>query len=242
MRNIKITTILALLLFAVSQSAFAQSTIFGSVVDSKDGSGIPGAYIIIKGTNITGVTNSSGNFAMMNVPNDATLQVSYIGYKTVELPVANQTRFNITLEPDVQVLEEVVVVAPARVAPPQTVNIMGIERSINSLAAPVRQVSGNELIRVGGSIARALSFAIPGLYVIRIGGQGAGSAEVLFSMRGPVSYVVDGVPYSIVRSRGPLGMNMEFDDSFLNMFNPHDIESATYVGGPYNIIYITLKK
>ena len=242
----KIIILFALLLVAVLQGVYAQSTIFGNVTDSKDGSGIAGASVIVKGT-ITGTTtNSSGNFAMMNVPNDATLQVSYIGYKTFEMAVENQTRFEIKLQQDVQVLSEVVVTAPTRVAPPQTVEINGMVRSLNSIPAPVRHVSGSELIRVdGGNLARTLAFAIPNLTIVKLE-QGAGAAEVLYSMDGvPISrYVIDGVLYNIIRSRGPLGMTVEFDDSFLSMFNIYDIESVTYIAGRsvHAGIYIKLKK
>ena len=70
----KILILFVLLLFAAMQGAFAQSTIFGSVVDAKDRSGIPGASVIVKGTTVGTTTNSSGNFAMMNVPDDAILE------------------------------------------------------------------------------------------------------------------------------------------------------------------------
>jgi len=182
----KITTILAMLLFAASQGAFAQLTIFGSVVDAKDGSGIPGAYVIVKDTNIGGTTNSSGNFGIMNVPNDAILQVSFTGYKTVEIPVENQTRFEITLEQDVLALEEVVVTAPARVAPPQTVEIMGMVRNINTLPFATIVISEDEFAIWGwGALLK-----VPGYFNGRFRGPTSWSSG---TDTRPL-YVLDGVP------------------------------------------------
>ena len=143
--------LLALLLVAVSQGAFAQITIFGSVIDAETGNGIPGASVVVKETIIGGITNSSGNFAIMNVPNDAILQISFVGYKTVELPVENQTRFEITLEPDAYALDEVVVraSAPTRVIPPEraVITAMGIVRDKKTVTTSIQTISGDELRR-----------------------------------------------------------------------------------------------
>ena len=70
----KITTLLALLLFAVSQGAFAQRTITGKVVSSEDGLGMPGVTVMVRGTTTGTATDIDGNFSL-NVPNDATLVV-----------------------------------------------------------------------------------------------------------------------------------------------------------------------
>ena len=234
----KITIIFALLLFAAMQGTYAQITIFGNVVDAKDGSSIPGAYVIIKGTNITGTTNSSGNFGLINVPNDATLQVSFIGYKTVELPVENQTRFNITLEQDAQILDDVVVTAPARVAPARTVEIMGQKRDPITLPYSVIHVTGDELRSTGAvTLGDGLVGKIPGAHFtpgptgLRISYLRAVSS--FQGSRAPL-YVVDGIQMS--------------DVEWLNI---DEIESVTVLRGPQalygsaganGVIIITLKK
>ena len=71
----KITTLLALLLFVVSQGAFAQRTITGRVISGEDGLGMPGVTVLVKGTTMGTATDFNGNFTL-NVPNDATIQVS----------------------------------------------------------------------------------------------------------------------------------------------------------------------
>jgi len=199
MRKIKTTTILTLLLITVSQGVFAQLIIFGNVVDAKDGSGIPGASVIVKGTIIGGVTNSSGNFGIMNVPSDAILQVSYVGYKTVEIPVENQTRFEITLELDVQALGDVVVTAEKNQRETVT-TAMGIERDPITLTTAVYQVSGDELRKAGANtIAEGLVGKIPSLNTYVDPSDGMLKIKyirAIYHFGGPLPplYVIDGVP------------------------------------------------
>ena len=237
----KIIILLTLLLIAVSQGVFAQLTVFGRVADAETGSSIPGASVIVKETIIGGVTNSSGNFALMNVPNDAILQISFVGYKTVELPVENQTRFEITLEPDVQVLGDVVVTADRNQRETVTTP-MGIERDPITLPTVARQISGNELRSAGASdIGTALYGKVPGLNGYFYDGK-----FVITHIRGITSfggakaplYVLDGVPLA------------EDPSSWLSI---EDIESVTVLPsanaailygsqGANGAIIITMKK
>ena len=234
----KYIILLALLLFAAIQDTFAQNTIFGNVVDAKTGSGIPGASVIIKGTNIAGVTNSSGNFGIMNVPNDAILQVSYIGYKTVELPIDNQTRFNVMLEPDVQILNEVVVTAERNQRETVT-TAMGVERDPRSLPYAVRRVTGDDLRRMGGgSFTTSLAAAAPTLSIVKLG-QGAGAPEVLSGRGGIIRlYIIDGIP---VGNDSPNWLNPEEIEEviFLKSANAAILYGSQAANGA---IIITLKK
>ncbi|KAB4034901.1 SusC/RagA family protein, partial [Bacteroides uniformis] len=67
-----------------------------------------GASVVEKGNATNGtITDIDGNFSL-KVPSDATLTISFIGYKTVELPVAGKTSFTVTLKEDSEILDEVV--------------------------------------------------------------------------------------------------------------------------------------
>jgi len=102
--------LLVVLFSAVASFAFAQNkTITGSVVDAK-GEPIIGASVLVKGTSNGTITDLDGNFSLRNVSNNATLQVSYIGYIAHSVPVAGKTSVKVILEENSQVLEEVVVV------------------------------------------------------------------------------------------------------------------------------------
>lgn len=80
----------------------------GVILDS-GGEPIIGANVVVKGTTNGTITDFDGNFTL-EVPANAILQISYIGYLTKEVPVGNQTNMNITLSEDTQALDEVVVV------------------------------------------------------------------------------------------------------------------------------------
>lgn len=61
-------------------------TLTGTVVDNF-GDPVIGANVIVKGTTIGNITDVNGTFTVENVPDDAVLQISYIGFKTLEVPV-----------------------------------------------------------------------------------------------------------------------------------------------------------
>ncbi len=86
------------------------NSIKGNVVDAA-GQPVIGASVLVKGTLNGANTDIDGNFQLNNVPANATIEVSFVGYKTVETTaVASKTFYNITLEEDSATLDEVVVV------------------------------------------------------------------------------------------------------------------------------------
>lgn len=92
-------------LFVFSQT----KTITGNIVDS-NGQPIIGATVMVKGISSGTVSDMDGNFTLSDVPEDAVLQISYIGYATQEIPVAGKTSFGVVLQEEAQALEELVVV------------------------------------------------------------------------------------------------------------------------------------
>lgn len=85
-----------------------ESTISGKVLD-ENGEPLPGATVIEKGTSNGSITDVEGNFTL-NVGEEAVLLVSFVGYKSQEITVGEQTQFDVSLQPDYGSLEEVVVV------------------------------------------------------------------------------------------------------------------------------------
>ena len=87
----------------------ADVTVSGRVSDEKGGT-LPGVSVVLKGSTQGTTTDGEGHFKM-SVPNgNAVLVFSFVGYQKQELAVGNQTTLNITLSPDDQTLNEVVVV------------------------------------------------------------------------------------------------------------------------------------
>lgn len=99
-------SLIGVLVFAAG--AFAQARqVRGSVVD-ENGTAIIGASVIVKGTTIGVSTDQQGFFVMNNVPaNSEGLQISFLGYKTVTVPVTPEVK--VQMEPDAQTVETVVV-------------------------------------------------------------------------------------------------------------------------------------
>lgn len=105
----KVMQLVLLLSFMCPVWGVAQTIeISGTVLD---GSKMPviGASVLEKGTTNGIITDFDGNFNLSVSPN-GTLSISYVGYKTQEIPVNGQTRFNVTLIEDTELLDEVVVV------------------------------------------------------------------------------------------------------------------------------------
>ncbi|MBP9579739.1 MAG: carboxypeptidase-like regulatory domain-containing protein, partial [Parabacteroides sp.] len=83
-----------------------QKTVTGTILDQ---SGVPviGANVVVKGSSVGTITDLDGNFTLNNVPDGASLLVSYIGFLEQTILVTNKTSFNITLKEDTQKLDEV---------------------------------------------------------------------------------------------------------------------------------------
>ena len=129
---------LFLLLVAVltSVAAMAQGhKISGKVVDA-NGEPLLGAGVVVKGTTTGAATDLEGQFEL-TVPRGAVLEVSSIGYKTVEVPVGNQTRFEIVLEDDSEMLESTVVIGYGTV---KRTNFTGSVQTHNVGDSPVSAV------------------------------------------------------------------------------------------------------
>ncbi len=129
-------TMLLLLVLCVGFNANAQNiTVSGTVVDGTEEPMI-GATVTVEGTKNAVATDIDGNFTLKNVAKNATLVVSYIGYKTEKVAVNGRTHINITLSEDSEALEEVVVIG------------YGGTRARRDLTGSVGSVSGAKLAAV----------------------------------------------------------------------------------------------
>ena len=195
---------LLFLAFAVvcSTAAMAQGKVSGTVVD-QTGEPVIGASVVVKGTTGGTVTDIDGKFTVQNVPQNATLVFSYVGYRTQNVSVSGKSQINVTLEEDKQLLDEVVVVG------------YGVQRKSDVTGALTR-VGEKELNSKPVSNAfEALQGKAAGVDITsseRPGTIGSimirGSRSITAS--GSPLYVVDGVP---LQAGG------------IESLNPRDIES-----------------
>lgn len=141
-------------IFLVSQlGAFAQQkTLSGSIVGD-DGVPIPGVTVFVKGTATGTVTDIDGNYILTNVPENATLSFSFVGMKTQEIKVANQSTINVTMTIDAIGLDEVVAIG------------YGTARK-RDLTGAVVNVDAEKLMKYKPeSVSDLLRSAVPGLKV-----------------------------------------------------------------------------
>ena len=184
-----------------SHYSYAQNKqdIEGVVIGAIDGIEIPSANIFIKNTTTGTVTDFDGNFSLSVMPNDI-LVVSSIGYKTVEVSVANQKTITISMQEDVSALDEVIVIGYGT---QKKSDITGSVAVVNMDALPVP---------VPTTVAQLLQGTAPG---VQVSNSGAPGSEPLIRIRGVSSfggssplYVIDGVP-AVANAD----------------FNPHEVES-----------------
>ncbi|MCE2957870.1 MAG: TonB-dependent receptor [Flammeovirgaceae bacterium] len=214
MRENLLKQVFALFLSVSALVAFAQErTITGRVTAAEDGSAVPGANILVKGTTNGTVTDVNGNFTL-EVPSGATLIVSFVGLKTTEVEVGNSSTVNVSLLPDDAQLNEVVIVGYG-----------SIKKS--ELSGAVGSVKGEALQNLPiPSLDRAIQGRIAGVQVNANNGIPGGNTQVRIRGVGSVSggneplYIVDGVQITAgERSRRIISSNP------LNGINSNDIES-----------------
>lgn len=213
---------------SASSLLYAQSKaeVSGVVVDDK-GEAVIGAAVIVKGrTGVGAQTDLDGRFRVPAKVGE-TLQVSYMGYRTVEVKVTSNQPLKITLQEDAKQLSEVVVTA------------LGIKRQTKALAYNVTELKGEDLLtNKDANFVNSLNGKVAGL-TINQSSSGVGSAAKVV-MRGSKSieksnnaiYVVDGVPlFSTTMKQGEGQFGSAGSTESAADINPDDIESVTILTG-----------
>ncbi len=179
-----------------------QNTVEGKVVD-ENGEGLPGATVLEKGTSNGTITDIEGNFRL-TVANGAALTVSFVGYKSIEVPLNGQTTVNISMEADVASLGEVVVVG------------YGTQKSIN-VTGSVSTVNYDEVMenRPITNASQALGGTATGVWVSQNSGQ-PGNDGATLRVRG----------WGTLNNSNPLVIIDGIEGSF-DQINPNDIESIS---------------
>jgi TonB-linked SusC/RagA family outer membrane protein len=186
----------------IPSSILFQTTITGQVLDQNN-QPLAGASIVEKGTTNGAQSDFDGNFSLEVTDGNAVLVISYIGFATQEIPVANQTSLTITLEESASGLDEVVVI--------------GYGTQIEALrTGSVATVSSEEVTQVAvTNSTSALQGRVAGVRVEANGGAPGSGVNVVIRGTGSFGndqplYVVDG---NIVES--------------MSFINPNDIESIS---------------
>ena len=222
----------------VRKASADNSTVRGRVVDVS-GEPLIGATIREKGGTRGTVTDIEGNF-ILSVPDSAVLQVSFVGYESIEVSVGGRKTLEIQLRENTVMLDNVIITA------------LGLEKKEASLAYSIQKVKGEELTRMKEvNMITALAGKAAGVQINKNSSGIGGSAKV--SLRGIRSasgdnqplYVIDGVPmlnigteqaYSAIGGTANAG-NRDGGDGISNL-NPEDVESISILkGAPAAALY-----
>ena len=211
-------------------SAFSQNdsktTVKGHVFD-ENGEPLIGATVSIVGTEERTVTDIDGNYSLSTSVRQPVVRVSYLGYRNKDVKAAGVASLNITMQPDQQSIDEVVVTA------------LGIKREKKMLGYSVQDIKSDALNTTGDpSVTGALDGKVAGLQMNTASTGLGGSTKI--TIRGNSSltdnnqplWIVDGVPFTDdqTSSASAYGGYDRGGTSF--DINPEDIESISVLKGP----------
>lgn len=164
-------------------------TVKGRVVDA-NGEPIIGASVRIKGSGQGAITDIDGNYSLDNVPDGATLEVSYVGFSSKNISTGTRSQLDVTLAEDVNVLNEVVAIGYG------TTTVKSSAGSISSIKADAISTT------LSSNFADALSGQVTGVQVIQPSGQPGTEDQIRVRGIGTLTagssplIVVDGFPLS----------------------------------------------
>ncbi|TCD01556.1 SusC/RagA family TonB-linked outer membrane protein [Pedobacter psychroterrae] len=206
--------------------------IITGTVKGPDGVGIPGAGVIVKGTNVSVITDNNGKFSIKVVDNNAVLVVTTIGFKPQEVIVGNSQILNINLQESSNELKEV------------TINVgYGTQKKVTSVGAQ-SSISTKDLTQSPvANISNSLAGRLPGLFAVQASGEpGADNSQIF--IRGVSTFTGSTSPLVLVD-----GIQV---DNF-NSIDPNEIEGVTIlkdasttavygVRGANGVILVTTKR
>lgn len=212
MRKILLASICLLLAICVQLRA-QERTITGTVTSSDDGTTLPGVSVVVKGTTRGANTDADGKYKI-SVPTGGQLVFSFVGFEKTTIDVGSKTVINLTLVPEPNNLNEVVVTA------------YGGSTAKRDITGAVAQVSGKTIEGLPmQTIDRALQGRAAGVQVTATSGQPGGGINVRVRGVGSINagndplYIIDGVQVASGGLSGTASSNV------LSSLNPNDIES-----------------
>lgn len=214
---------------SVYRAAMQQMRNVSGVVTDTKGEPVIGANVVVKGTTHGTITDLDGRFTL-EVPSEATLEITYIGYVAQEVPVKNQVSLTIRLAEDSQKLDEVVVVG---FGTQKKVNLTGSVGTVDAEALASRPVV---------NATQALQGLVPGLQISSTSGSLDKTADINIRGTGTIAEGSSSSPLVLIDG-------MEGD---INSINPQDIAAisvlkdaaASSIYGsraPFGVILITTK-
>jgi iron complex outermembrane recepter protein len=211
----------------VTCSLFAQTKISGIISDAQSGESLIGVIVYLKDNTSHGVVSDIDGRYEIDVPDTETVLVfSFLGYKTQEIPVGENSTLDVTLSVNAQQLDAVVVTA------------LGINRQKRELGYSTESFDGEDIVLSNApNIVNALSGKSAGVQVSTTNGVDGGTTR--FTIRGNNNIgqdnqpliVVDGVPLENAPGLTDIGRGVDWG-SAINNINSNDIETINILKGP----------
>ncbi len=199
----------------VTQIAQQQNRKISGKVTDASGAALPGVSVVIKGTTTGIITDSNGRYSMANIPENATLQFSFVGMKTQEVAVGGKTTINVLLAEETVGIEEVVAVG------------YGVQRKV-SLTGSIASTGNKEIAMAPATnMSNALTGLLPGVVTKNTSGS-PGNDDAIILIRGQ-NTTGDNNPLIVVD--GVQGV------SGWQRINPNDIESISVLKDASAAIY-----
>ena len=193
----------------LSVQVFAQGLTVKGVVKDNTGMGVIGANILVKGTTNGTITDFDGNFTLEAKKGDV-IVISFIGYKTQELPAA--ATMNVTLQDDTEVLDDVVVIGYGSVKK-------------DDATGSVTAIKPDELSKgITTNAQDMLTGKVAGVSVISNDGTPGGGAQI--RIRGGSSLNASNDPLIVIDGLAIDNNGIKGMSNGLSMVNPEDIENA----------------
>jgi TonB-linked SusC/RagA family outer membrane protein len=239
-RVIKLSALLFIsFTFIFSASVYSQEKVSGKVTDASTGDPLPGVYARIEATNTGTITDEEGKYTVEVPSVDVSLQFSYIGYETQNIPVAGKTVIDVQMALELAALREIVVIG------------YGTQKK-ESLTSAITSINSEDVVSTKQTdVVTSLQGKIPGLLIRQSGGT-PGKFYSNISMRGygTPMVVIDGIVRSEAYTNNT-GYGASTDLA-LAQLNPEDIESISVLkdasasiyglGAGNGVILITTKK
>jgi TonB-linked SusC/RagA family outer membrane protein len=194
--KLRLLFIIACILCLGSQVIAQKIKVSGKVTDVLNGEAIPGASIMVKGTLTGTVTNAEGNF-ILEVEENSTLIISFVGYETMTVSLTGQTYIDVSITPDIQTLSEIVVVG------------YGTQKK-SDLISSVATVKAEDMLKVPSTdIGEMLRGRAPGVLVTVSNAGPGSSSDILIRGKRSISggnapiVIADGVPVGNINDINP---------------------------------------
>jgi TonB-linked SusC/RagA family outer membrane protein len=216
----------------LTTQAIAQKNLTGKVSDAATGEALPGVAVVLKGTTKGVATGIDGTFSLTLTEdeiNKGELLVSFLGYRKSNIVIGGRTAIDIKLDPDLELLDEVVITA------------IGIEKDLRKIGYSISEVNGEEIVNAREvNILNSLNAKVAGVTVTSSSGSPGASSAI--RIRGNQSingandplFVVDGIPID----NSYRGSNFTDQANRAIDINPDDVESMTVLkGGAASALY-----